>query len=288
MTAGGTALAMRIVVGTAEMMGASRLIDVDSAHVDGCLYHGRAGLDFAERLVAGRGRVSVPTTLNVGALDLLILVSQWGPCPGCSGGKAAPVESGDPAEVRPPVDGAATNAVPGAMPVGMSGQRVYIDPASVVLGDVVLGDDCSVWPMAVIRGDMHRIRIGARTSVQDGSVLHITHASDFNPDGFPLTIGEEVTIGHKAILHGCTLGNRILVGMGAIVMDGAVVEGEVIIAAGAVVTPGKRLEGGHVYAGNPAKALRPLKEKERAFFPYTAGNYVKLKDEYLRQGASTS
>ncbi|MDI5984037.1 gamma carbonic anhydrase family protein [Halomonas sp. M4R5S39] len=161
------------------------------------------------------------------------------------------------------------------------GERVYIDPACMVLGDVVLGDDCSVWPMAVIRGDMHRIRIGARTSVQDGSVLHITHASDFNPEGFPLTIGEEVTIGHKAILHGCTLGNRILVGMGAIVMDGAVVEDEVIIAAGAVVTPGKRLESGHVYAGNPAKALRPLKEQERAFFPYTAGNYVRLKDDYL-------
>ncbi len=161
------------------------------------------------------------------------------------------------------------------------GERVYIDPASVVLGDVVLGDDSSVWPMAVVRGDMHRIRIGARVSVQDGSVLHITHASDFNPDGFPLTIGDDVTIGHKAILHGATLGSRILVGMGAIVMDGAVVEDEVIIAAGAVVTPGKHLAGGYVYAGNPAKALRPIQDKERAFFPYTAGNYVKLKDEYL-------
>ncbi|AQU84560.1 MAG: gamma carbonic anhydrase family protein [Halomonas sp.] len=165
------------------------------------------------------------------------------------------------------------------------GERVYVDPASVVIGDVVLGDDCSVWPMTVIRGDMHRIRIGERTSVQDGSVLHITHASDFNPDGFPLTIGDDVTIGHKAILHGCTLGNRILVGMGAIVMDGAVVEDEVIIAAGAVVTPGKRLESGYVYAGNPAKALRPLKEQERAFFPYTAGNYVRLKDTFLTQPA---
>lgn len=163
------------------------------------------------------------------------------------------------------------------------GERVYIDPASVVIGDVVLGDDCSVWPMTVIRGDMHRIRIGARTSVQDGSVLHITHASDFSPDGFPLTIGDDVTIGHKAILHGCTLGSRILVGMGAIVMDGAVVEDEVIIAAGAVVTPGKQLESGYVYAGNPAKALRPLKDKERAFFPYTAGNYVKLKDRCLAE-----
>jgi carbonic anhydrase/acetyltransferase-like protein (isoleucine patch superfamily) len=165
------------------------------------------------------------------------------------------------------------------------GERVYIDPASVVIGDVVLGDNCSVWPMTVIRGDMHRIRIGARTSVQDGSVLHITHASDFSPDGFPLTIGDDVTIGHKAILHGCTLGSRILVGMGAIVMDGAVVEDEVIIAAGAVVTPGKHLESGYVYAGNPAKAMRPLKDKERAFFPYTAGNYVKLKDRFLAEAS---
>ena len=163
------------------------------------------------------------------------------------------------------------------------GERVYIDPASVVIGDVVMGDDCSVWPMTVIRGDMHRIRIGARTSVQDGSVLHITHASDFSPEGFPLTIGDDVTIGHKAILHGCTLGSRILVGMGAIVMDGAVVEDEVIIAAGAVVTPGKHLESGYVYAGNTAKAMRPLKDKERAFFPYTAGNYVKLKDRFLAE-----
>lgn len=164
------------------------------------------------------------------------------------------------------------------------GARVYIDPASMVLGDVVLGDDCSVWPMAVIRGDMHRIRIGARTSVQDGSVLHITHASDFNPGGHPLTIGDDVTIGHKVVLHGCTIGNRVLVGMGAIVMDGAVVEDEVIIAAGAVVTPGKHLAGGQVYAGNPAKALRPLKASEREFFLYTAGNYVKLKDQYVADG----
>lgn len=162
------------------------------------------------------------------------------------------------------------------------GERVYIDPACVVLGDVVLGDDCSVWPMAVIRGDMHRIRIGERTSVQDGCVLHITHASDFNPGGHPLVIGDDVTIGHKVVLHGCTIGNRVLIGMGAIVMDGAVVEDEVIIAAGAIVTPGKRLESGHVYAGSPAKAMRPLKESEREFFPYTAGNYVKLKDQYLK------
>lgn len=163
------------------------------------------------------------------------------------------------------------------------GARVYVDPMCVVLGDVTLGDDCSVWPMTVIRGDMHRIRIGARCSIQDGSVLHITHASDYNPDGHPLTLGDDVTVGHKALLHGCTIGSRVLVGMGATVMDGVIVEDEVIIAAGAVVTPGKRLESGQVYAGNPAKPLRALKEAERAFFTYTAGNYVKLKDEYLAQ-----
>ncbi|GAB2721169.1 gamma carbonic anhydrase family protein [Halomonas garicola] len=163
------------------------------------------------------------------------------------------------------------------------GARVYVDPASVVIGDVTLGDDSSVWPTTVIRGDMHRIRIGARVSVQDGSVLHITHQSDYSPEGYPLTVGDDVTIGHRAILHGATLGSRILVGMGAIVMDGVRVEDEVIIAAGAVVTPGKTLEGGYVYAGTPARQMRPLKDSERAFFAYTAGNYVTLKDQFLAE-----
>ncbi|MFD2191520.1 gamma carbonic anhydrase family protein [Pistricoccus aurantiacus] len=161
------------------------------------------------------------------------------------------------------------------------GKRVYVDPASKVLGDVVLGDDCSVWPMTVIRGDMHEIRVGARCSIQDGSVLHITHASGYNPGGYPLVLGDDVTVGHRAILHGCTIGSRVLVGMGAVVMDGAVVEDEVIIAAGALVTPGKRLQNGYLYAGSPAKEVRPLKDSERAFFTYTAANYVKLKDLYL-------
>ncbi|WOJ97419.1 gamma carbonic anhydrase family protein [Congregibacter brevis] len=161
------------------------------------------------------------------------------------------------------------------------GNRVLIDPSAVVSGDVVLGDDVSVWPGTIIRGDMHSIRIGARTSVQDGSVLHITHASDFNPAGWPLTIGEEVTIGHNATLHGCTLGDRILVGMGAVVMDGAVVEDNVVIAAGALVTPKKRLESGYLYAGSPAKQVRELSDKEMAFFSYSAGNYVRLKDQHI-------
>jgi len=164
------------------------------------------------------------------------------------------------------------------------GERVFVDASAVVIGDVVLGEDSSVWPMTVIRGDMHRIRIGARTSVQDGSVLHITHAGPFNPDGFPLIIGDEVTVGHKVTLHGCTLGSRILVGMGSIVMDGAVVEDEVIIGAGSLVPPGKRLESGYLYVGSPVKQARPLTEKERNFFSYTAGNYVKLKELHLAEG----
>ncbi len=163
------------------------------------------------------------------------------------------------------------------------GQRVMIDPTSVVIGDVVLGDDVSVWPMTVIRGDMHRIRVGARTSIQDGSVLHITHAGPYNPDGHPLHIGDDVTIGHKALLHGCTVGNRVLVGMGAIIMDGAVVEDDVVIAAGCLVPPGKRLESGHLYVGSPARKARPLSEKEMSYFTYTAANYVKLKDQHLEE-----
>ncbi len=164
------------------------------------------------------------------------------------------------------------------------GERVFVDASAVVIGDVEVGADSSVWPLVVIRGDMHRIRIGARTSVQDGSVLHITHAGPFNPDGFPLIIGDEVTIGHKVLLHGCTIGSRILVGMGSIVMDGAVIEDEVILGAGSLVPPGKTLESGFLYVGSPVKKARPLTDKERAFFSYTAGNYVKLKDQHIAEG----
>lgn len=164
------------------------------------------------------------------------------------------------------------------------GPRAFVDSSAIVLGDVAIGEDSSVWPLTVIRGDMHHIRIGARTSVQDGSVLHITHAGPFNPDGFPLLIGDEVTIGHKVMLHGCTLGNRILVGMGSTIMDGAVVEDEVIIGAGSLVPPGKRLESGYLYVGSPVRQARPLTDKERAFFSYSANNYVTLKDQHLAEG----
>lgn len=163
------------------------------------------------------------------------------------------------------------------------GQRVLIDPSAVVLGQVTLADDVSIWPQVAIRGDMHCIRVGARTSVQDGSVLHITHAGPYNQEGWPLDIGCDVTIGHSAVLHGCTLGNRVLVGMSATVMDGAVIEDDVVIAAGALVTPGKHLHSGYLYAGSPAREVRPLSDKEMAYFIYSASNYVKLKDQHIAE-----
>lgn len=161
------------------------------------------------------------------------------------------------------------------------GARAFVDESAVVIGDIVLGDDTSVWPLAAIRGDVNFIRIGARTSVQEGCVLHVTHASDYNPEGYPLVMGDDVTVGHKVTLHGCTIGNRVLVGMGAIVLDGAVVEDEVMIGAGSLVPPGKRLASGFMYMGSPVRQVRPLTDAERGFFVYSAGNYVKLKDAYL-------
>ena len=160
------------------------------------------------------------------------------------------------------------------------GNKVFIDQSAVVLGDVCIGDDSSVWPQTVIRGDMHRIRIGARTSIQDGSILHITHAGPFNKAGWPLTIGNEVTIGHRCVLHGCSIANHVLIGNGAIVMDGAVIEENVIVGANALVPPGKTLPSGYLYIGSPCKQVRSLTEKEFSFFSYTASNYVKLKDQH--------
>jgi len=163
------------------------------------------------------------------------------------------------------------------------GDKVYVDPTAIIIGDVQIGDNSSVWPYAIIRGDMHAIRIGARTSIQDGSVLHITHASAFNLAGYPLIIGDDVTVGHSVNLHGCTIGSRVLVGIGSTVLDGAVVEDDVVIGAGTLVPPGKRLESGYLYVGSPCKQTRPLKDSERAFFKYSAANYVKLKDIHIAE-----
>ena len=145
------------------------------------------------------------------------------------------------------------------------GSSVYIDESAVVIGDVTLGDDVSVWPTTVIRGDVESIKIGAGTNVQDGAVLHVSHAGPFAPEGQPLTIGKGVTIGHRAVVHACTVGDYCLVGIGAIILDGAVLEDYVMLGAGALVSSGKRLESGYLYVGAPAKQARPLKESEKAF-----------------------
>lgn len=160
-------------------------------------------------------------------------------------------------------------------------ERVYIDEAARVIGDVELGEDCSVWPFAVLRGDVNRIRIGARSNIQDGSILHVTHDGPYTPGGVPLLIGEEVTIGHGVILHACTIGDRCLIGMGARILDKAVLEDEVFVAAGSIVAPGKRLESGYLYRGSPAVQARPLTESERANLKYSAEHYVRVKNHYL-------
>jgi carbonic anhydrase/acetyltransferase-like protein (isoleucine patch superfamily) len=163
------------------------------------------------------------------------------------------------------------------------GKRVWLDDSAVIIGDVTIGDDSSIWPNATIRGDMHSISIGARTSIQDNSCLHITHASDFKPKGFPLTIGDDVTVGHGVMLHGCTIGNSVLIGIASTILDGAVIEDEVVIGAASLVPPGKVLTSGYLYLGSPVKQIRPLTQDELTYFKYAGANYVKLKDEYLKE-----
>ncbi|MGH8178730.1 MAG: gamma carbonic anhydrase family protein [Steroidobacter sp.] len=163
------------------------------------------------------------------------------------------------------------------------GARVYVDPSAVVIGRVTIGDDASIWPTAVVRGDVNSIDIGARTSIQDGSVLHVTHDGPYAPGGRALIIGSDVTVGHRVILHACTIGAACLVGMGSILLDNVVTEDFVMIGAGSVVTPGKRLERGGLYVGSPARRVRELNEREIEFLSYSAKHYVKLKDEYLQK-----
>ncbi|WP_455846398.1 gamma carbonic anhydrase family protein [Pantoea agglomerans] len=163
------------------------------------------------------------------------------------------------------------------------GDRVMIDSSSVVVGEVQLADDVSIWPLVAIRGDVNKVVIGKRSNIQDGSVLHVTHKSTSNPEGYPLIVGEDVTVGHKAMLHGCTIGNRVLVGMGSILLDGVIVEDDVMIGAGSLVPPGKRLESGYLYLGSPVKQVRPLSEAEIAGLLYSSNNYVGWKNEYLDQ-----
>jgi len=157
----------------------------------------------------------------------------------------------------------------------------YIDEAACVIGDVVIGEDSSVWPMVAIRGDVNIIRIGERTNIQDGSVLHVTHKGPLSPEGNALHIGSDVTIGHGAVIHACTIEDECLIGMGSVILDGAIIEKGAMVGAGSVVSPGKVLQGGYLYIGSPARQVRELNQKEKDFFAYSAQHYVKLKNDYL-------
>ncbi|HEU0225151.1 MAG TPA: gamma carbonic anhydrase family protein [Steroidobacteraceae bacterium] len=162
------------------------------------------------------------------------------------------------------------------------GPRVWVDPAATVIGRVEIGADSSIWPGAVLRGDVNFIRIGARTSIQDGSILHVASDRLAGDGGIPLLVGDECTVGHRVILHACTIGNRCLVGMGAIVMDGAVIGDEVIIGAGALVPAGKKLPSRTLWVGSPARQSHKLSEREIAHLAESAAHYVALKDDYRR------
>lgn len=166
----------------------------------------------------------------------------------------------------------------GKFPVLATG--VYVDESAAVIGDVELGEDVSIWPMCSIRGDVNLIRIGARSNIQDGSVIHVTHRHSELPEGHATRIGSDVTVGHKVMLHGCTVEDMCLIGMGAIVLDGAIIRSKVLLGAGSLVPEGKDLEGGYLWLGRPAKKVRALTEQELKWFEYSATHYVKLKNDY--------
>jgi carbonic anhydrase/acetyltransferase-like protein (isoleucine patch superfamily) len=161
------------------------------------------------------------------------------------------------------------------------GARVYVDATATVIGDVELADDVSIWPGAVVRGDVERIRIGARTNVQDTAVLHVTHNGPYSPGGFPCLVGSDVTIGHGAVVHACTVGDCCLIGMHATLLDGVVVRRHAFVGAGALVAPGKVVGEGELWVGNPARCVRRLSDTEIEALHYSANHYVELKDEYL-------
>lgn len=148
------------------------------------------------------------------------------------------------------------------------GDNCFIAENATIVGDVQMGNDCSVWFNAVVRGDVNSIRIANKVNIQDGAIIHCTYKKAAT------TIGNNVSVGHNAILHGCTVHDNVLVGMGAIVMDHAVVEEHTFIAAGAVVLENTVLTSGYLYAGIPAKKIKPLDEKLSATFERTANNYV--------------
>jgi carbonic anhydrase/acetyltransferase-like protein (isoleucine patch superfamily) len=162
------------------------------------------------------------------------------------------------------------------------GARVWVDPAATLVGDVELGDDASLWPGTVVRGDVNHIRIGARSNVQDGTIIHVTHEGPYTrPGGYPTLIGADVTIGHAAVVHACRIEDACLIGMHATVLDGAIVRRHGFVGAGAVVSPGKTVGEGELWLGNPARCVRKLSDTEIEALYYSAKHYVTLKDRYL-------
>lgn len=164
---------------------------------------------------------------------------------------------------------------------------VFIHKQATIIGNVFMDEECSVWPHAVLRGDVQAISVGKRTNIQDGSILHVTHDSIYNPKGLACKVGDDVTIGHRATLHACNIHDKVLIGMHALIMDGAVVESECMIAAGSLVPPNKYLESGYLWLGSPIKKIRPLTEEEKEFINYSAQHYVKLKNQYLKNKSAS-
>ena len=162
------------------------------------------------------------------------------------------------------------------------GKRVFVDTQATVIGDVCLGDDVSIWPQSVIRGDINPITVGKRTNIQDGSIVHVTHKSQYS-DGCECHIGSDVTIGHGCIIHACTIEDMALVGMGSVILDGTTISKKVIIGAKSLVPSGKTLESGYLYMGSPCKKIRPLKDDELEFLKYSATHYVNTKNDFLSQ-----
>jgi len=156
----------------------------------------------------------------------------------------------------------------------------WVDESAIVIGEVTIGPRSSIWPLCVIRGDIHRIEIGADTNIQDGTILHVSHDSRFLPGGAPVIIGNGVTVGHQAMLHGCEIRDYCLVGIGSRVMDRAVLEPRTMVGAGSLVPPGKVLEGGYLWVGTPVERTRPLKDRELEYLEYVAANYVRLAEEH--------
>lgn len=156
----------------------------------------------------------------------------------------------------------------------------FIAETAVVIGDVEIGPDTSIWYGAVIRGDVNHIRIGANTNIQDGTVIHVD-AEGEHWQGIPTIIGDNVTVGHKALLHACTIESNAFVGMGSIVLDGAVVEEGAMLAAGAVLTPKKRIPKGQLWAGSPAKLFRELTKEQTDYFRISADHYAWLAKQYV-------